>query len=118
MDAIGRGAEIEGAHAERVQRMAARHPVRQPRVLRAHRRGRRPGGVLALGGDAGHALPAALLAGDRDRVAQRLARLGDEVEPAITEAHHHLARGMPCGIEAHDLAAAAPEGIAAAPHPA
>ncbi len=96
--------------------MAARHPARQARILGDHGRRRRPGRVDALLRDARYAGPAALFARDRDRVADGLAGRRDEVQPAVAEADDDLAL-LVVRAETDVLAAAATDGVAAAPIP-
>src|SRR5947208_384980 len=86
------------------------------RGFRHHRRCRRPRRIDSLAGYLGHACPAILLPRYGDRVADRLAGLRYEIEPAITEADDDLA-GCEFRAEAHDLAAAAAHFRAAAPIP-
>jgi hypothetical protein len=93
--------------------MAARHPARQARVLGDHGRRWRPRGVLTLVRDRGHARPAALLAGNGNRIADRLSRLGDVVEAPVAEADDDLAFAI-LRVEAHHLATAAANRRAAA----
>ena len=72
VDAIHARSEVERADAQRVHGMAARHPARQARVLGHHGGRRRPGGIDALLGHAGRALPPALLARRGNGVADGL----------------------------------------------
>src|SRR6516225_867250 len=96
--------------------MAAGYPARQAWVLGRHGRGRCPGRIDALVGDGCHALPPVLIARNGDGIADRLAPAADEVKPAIAEAHDDLA-GCVLRAEAHDLAAAVTDDVAAAPVP-
>src|SRR5262249_3726141 len=102
MNAIGAGAQVQGADPQRGQRMAARDPARQTWIFRHHGRRWRPGRVDPLVGDAGHALPTALLARDGDRIAERLSGLRNVVESTITEADDDLAPGI-LRTEAHNF---------------
>ncbi len=106
MDAIRARAEVERAHAERVHRMAAGDPARELGVLAQHLRRRTPIRLLALCGNGGVALPAALLTRNRDRIAGGLTGLGDVIQATIAEADDDLA-GAELGIEADRLLLAA-----------
>ena len=117
MNAVHGGAEVERARTHRVHGVAARHVPRQLRVLAQHLSGRRPRRIDALRGDLQRSLPAALLTGNGDRIADRFAGLGDPVEAAVAEAHDDLA-GTVLHSEAHDLLAAAAYLAAASPEPA
>src|SRR5262249_1793629 len=93
MNFIGAAAPIQGPDPERVHGMAARHRAWQARIFRHHGRRWCPRRIDPLVGDAGHALPTALLARDGDRIAERLPGLRNVVEPTITEADDDLAPG-------------------------
>src|SRR5262249_51931822 len=75
-----------------------------------------PRRIDPLVGDAGHALPTALLARDGDRIAERLPGLRNVVEPTITEADDDLAPGV-LRTEAHNFATTAANQAAATPIP-
>ena len=114
MNAVHARPEVETAHAQRVQGMAARHPPRQAGVLCQHDRSRGPGRVDPLLAHIRDALPAALLARDGNRIADRLPGLGDEIEFAIAETDDDLALGE-LRAESHHFAAASANRGAASP---
>ena len=116
MDAVGAGAEVKRSHTQGIHGMPARHPRWQPRILSKHGWSWTPRWIDFLVGDARHALPAVLLAGNGDRVADRLARTADEIQTTISEADDDFAWSK-LGTEADDLAPAGVALISAAPIP-
>ena len=88
----------------------------QSRILRKHGGSWAPRRIDLLVGDARDALPAILLAGNGDRVADRLAGTIDEIETAVPEADDNFPRSK-LRAEADDFAPAGIALVSAAPVP-
>jgi hypothetical protein len=102
VDAVERGAEIEGARAERIGG-AAGHEARQVGAAAQHLGGRAPVRPLGLAGDGLGAAPAEARTADADAVADGGAAGLDEVEAALLRVDDDGARRIAAG-EGHRLA--------------
>src|SRR5688572_11352698 len=112
VQAIERGADVEGAGAQRVLR-AALHVGREVRNALAHLGRRSPIGPFGLAGDLVRTRPGEAVTADADAVLQRLALREHQIEPAfggLDDNRAHLELGFVRNDLALDLLVAAATG--------